>query len=401
MLHTREEVAGALRVAAEIEHSLLLQYLFAAYSLKKTPAEGITWEQAELCRQWERRILIVAREEMGHLGTVCNLLSAIGEAPHLRRPNFPHPPADRIPFDLELRRFSDEALYRFIRAEQPSGSRSPAPPISRRSPAHRSTAADLDPDPILFHFTGQLYRRIREAFARDRSLLIGPKAAQDRSNWSNNLSIPNVETQQQAIAAIDEIIIEGEGSAGARGHSHYETFRCVRKELEHHPGIRPARPVADNPRIHDSLPGTLPGTRIDHPFTRELASLANAIYEAVLLMLMQYYSFGGETDAQRDALREAIRTSMSMAIRPIAEILTTLPIADSPRETAGPTFEITMDVRLSTQIGNRWTILRERFTSAAALAKSLSRVKEHDVRRLGFVAENIGLIGANLAQAAS
>ena len=75
---SREELVDALTEAAELEHGLLCQYVFAAVSLKQTADEGITWPQAELVRGWKRTLLEVARQEMAHLGTVCNLLTAIG-----------------------------------------------------------------------------------------------------------------------------------------------------------------------------------------------------------------------------------------------------------------------------------------------------------------------------------
>ena len=37
MIDTREELVNALSDAAELEHGLLAQYFFAAFSLKKTP----------------------------------------------------------------------------------------------------------------------------------------------------------------------------------------------------------------------------------------------------------------------------------------------------------------------------------------------------------------------------
>ena len=73
----------------------MIQYLFAAFTMKKRLDEGITGSQQEIIRKWESQILTVAREEMAHLGTVCNLVSAIGGSPHFRRPNFPQV-ADKV-----------------------------------------------------------------------------------------------------------------------------------------------------------------------------------------------------------------------------------------------------------------------------------------------------------------
>jgi hypothetical protein len=58
---------------------------------------------------------------MGHLGTVCNLLSAIGAPPYFDRPGFPTA-TGYYPFPLELLRLSDECLERFVTAELPRGS---------------------------------------------------------------------------------------------------------------------------------------------------------------------------------------------------------------------------------------------------------------------------------------
>ena len=61
-IDTREELINALTEAAELEHGLLCQYLFAALSMKKHPSENVTWPQVELIRGWERHVLRVARE---------------------------------------------------------------------------------------------------------------------------------------------------------------------------------------------------------------------------------------------------------------------------------------------------------------------------------------------------
>ena len=128
MIRTREALIDALHDAAELEHGLMLQYMFAALTVKKDLADGITGTQQELLRDWEGQILAVMREEMAHLGTVCNLLTAIGGAPRFDRPNFPQPAKTRYPFAFDLIPFGDEALYRLIRFELPKGEQPPDPP---------------------------------------------------------------------------------------------------------------------------------------------------------------------------------------------------------------------------------------------------------------------------------
>src|SRR5438132_669781 len=118
---TREELIYLLSRAAELEHGLACIYLFAAYSLKNDVSEGgMTDEQAEMVRGWRRFLCSVAVEEMGHLAQVSNLLTAIGGAPHFRRPNFPLPPSE-FPFGirLSLEPFSQETIERFVCYEMP------------------------------------------------------------------------------------------------------------------------------------------------------------------------------------------------------------------------------------------------------------------------------------------
>src|SRR5215207_7531298 len=126
MIDTREELVNALSEAAELEHGLLVQYLFAAVSVKQrlnegTPDEPLTLVQQGLLGDWKQAILSVAHEEMYHLANVCNLLSAIGGAPQFARPNFPQPMKSYYPFDFQLERLNDNTLYRFVVFELPEG----------------------------------------------------------------------------------------------------------------------------------------------------------------------------------------------------------------------------------------------------------------------------------------
>ena len=87
-IENRVQLIHAFTLAAELEHSLSCQYLFAAYSLKRDSNERLSAAQLARVRDWERVLLEIARQEMGHLGLVNNLLDAVGGAPHFRRPNF-------------------------------------------------------------------------------------------------------------------------------------------------------------------------------------------------------------------------------------------------------------------------------------------------------------------------
>lgn len=399
MIETREGLIDALYEAAELEHGLLLQYLFAALTLKKRLDEGLTGAQQELIRIWEGQILLVAREEMAHLGTVCNLLSAIGAAPRFSRPNFPQPAKEYYPFNFTLTPLSDHTLYRFVRFELPKGEPMPAPPLIDESFA---LAAEMEiaviPEPLEYEYIGELYGQIRDAFNKldETELFIGPKSAQEEEFWSRRMQIMRVVDRTTANDAIDDIILDGEGSPAVREGSHYNTFLNLRKELSGQPGLKPARPVVTNPRTRPHRDSSFPATIIENPDAKDLTELFGACYEIVLMMLLQLYSYGGETLGERNALRAASRNMMTMVIRPISEILTEIPAMNDPAlGTAGPSFELYSPLALSTQVQNRWSILNEKFRSVAAATFELATINP----RLNFIGENIRLLQTNINSA--
>src|SRR5436190_11132953 len=122
VIEHREALIYMLCQAAELEHGIMCQYLFAAFSLKQRADEGLTSEELEAVTRWRRRIAHVATEEMLHLALVQNVLSAIGAAPHLTRPNLPAP-ARHYPagVNLTLVPFGEPALRHFLFLERPEG----------------------------------------------------------------------------------------------------------------------------------------------------------------------------------------------------------------------------------------------------------------------------------------
>src|SRR6187455_817817 len=83
VIEHREALIYMLCQAAELEHGIMCQYLFAAVSLKQRADKGLTPEELEAVTRWRRTISHVATDEMLHLALVQNVLAAIGAAPHL------------------------------------------------------------------------------------------------------------------------------------------------------------------------------------------------------------------------------------------------------------------------------------------------------------------------------
>jgi hypothetical protein len=402
VIDTREELIDALCEAAELEHGLLLQYLFAALSMKRRLDEHLTPSQQELVRLWEGHVLAVARSEMAHLGQVCNLLAAVGGAPRFGRPNFPQPAKEYYPFEFRLERFSDAALYRFIRFELPKGEKPPERPRPTMGLKMASAEFALIPDPLEYEYIGELYRQILEAFLHlpEDQLFIGPKSAQDTDDWSLRFRLFRVQDRASAQRAINFIVEEGEGSPQHREGSHYDTFLKTRKalaeELERDPTFDPARAVVLNPRTRPHPDAPYPSTLIENTDTRAVTELFNACYEIALLMLMQLYSFGGETMLEREALRNASRQMMSGVLRPMAEILTELAVADDVTQgTAGPSFELYTNLQLATQPASRWTLLFERYENVERETSMLRDLNP----RLTLISENLGSLRINIQRA--
>lgn len=94
----RDYLIMLLHIASGVEHALMVQYLYAAYSLGGPHLNGA---QAEKIARWQRSILNIAREEMGHLLTVQNILALLGAPPNFNRGETPFDAAvSPIPFVL-------------------------------------------------------------------------------------------------------------------------------------------------------------------------------------------------------------------------------------------------------------------------------------------------------------
>ena len=119
-IENRAQLIYLLTEAAELEHGVMCSYLFAAFSFKRDVKEDLTEEQLGIIRRWRGTILQIAIQEMVHMSPACNLLTAVGGAPHLHRPNLPtNPRAYPASFRLELIPFCRETLEAFVFIERP------------------------------------------------------------------------------------------------------------------------------------------------------------------------------------------------------------------------------------------------------------------------------------------
>ena len=225
MIEHREALIYMLCEAAELEHGIMCQYLFAAFSLRDA-SDNLTAAQQEAVARWQAAILRIAGEEMMHLALVQNLLSAIGAAPHLVRPNLPAP-AGHYPAGvrLALLPFGEDALRHFMYLERPEGMDLDD---AEGLVAMGRAAPNMEPGEIVprlqdFATVGHLYRSIEAGVRRladkygESQLFIGPPKAQATTahfSWPQLIPVTDV---RSAVQAIDTIVEQGEvlGASGA------------------------------------------------------------------------------------------------------------------------------------------------------------------------------------------
>src|ERR1700690_4569932 len=74
-LEHREALIYTLGKAAELEHLIMLQYLFAAFSLKQSVKEGLSAETLAEVQRWRKRMFTIGGQEMLHFSLHHNLVS--------------------------------------------------------------------------------------------------------------------------------------------------------------------------------------------------------------------------------------------------------------------------------------------------------------------------------------
>jgi Ferritin-like len=385
VVENREELIFLLSEASELEHMVMLAYLFAAFSLKTDATEGLTEEQLEAVRRWERVISEVAAQEMLHLALASNLLTAIGGAPHFSRPNFPQPAKYYPPgFELALMPFSEQALGSFVFYERPEGMEHDAPELELAS----EVIASLIPGGVVvpheqqFATVGHLYRGIEQGFRYlvekygEQRIFVGPPEAQATWSYFWWPELVPVTDLASAQVAIESIVEQGEGARSDRDDAHFGMFLRVLVEYlefkERDPDFEPARPVTPawvRPPGDAKLRNP---TLITDPTTAGVADLFNATYEVMMQMLVRFFAHTEETEEELQTLSSTAVDAMSLLIKPLGQLLTTLPLgAEYPGKSAGPSFEFYRTSYLLPHRHAAWVLMNERLLELAVYCASL------------------------------
>ena len=384
VIEHREALIYMLCEAAELEHGIMCQYLFAAFSLKQSTSEGLTEAELAAVTRWRKQISHVATQEMLHLALVHNLLSAIGAAPHLARPNFPAP-ASHYPagVQLTLLPFGEEALQHFMFLERPEGmdldDAAGLGAVARARPVVNER--DIVPQGQDFATVGHLYRSIEQGIAHltakygERWLFTGPPRAQATEphfRWPELIAVTGMAS---ACRAVEEILEQGEGPRGDWRDAHFGQFVTILDEYQQmkaeNPGFDPVRPVvAANVRPCER-PGDV--ALITDPLTARVTDLFNVVYEILLQTFERYFAHTEETDVQLSTLADVTLGLMFQGIKPLGDLITRLPAgAEYPGRTAGPSFELFYESDyLMPHREAAWALLTERVHEAAWLSEEI------------------------------
>jgi hypothetical protein len=257
----------------------------------------------------------------------------------------------------------------------------------------------------LYSSLSELYGNIREGLQRVPNLFMVDKG---RGGGEHHLflreSINAVHPDYQlevddlasALFAIDVITEQGEGniltSVTPKEESHFDTFFRISNLLmtEQMKGARdrrapwsPAYPVVRNPTLHEGNPAK---ELVTDPDAREVLQIFNRSYFMMHQLMLQHFSQCPDSSLRRSELMNMAIEIMTGVMRPLAELLVTLP-SGRPGKTAGPSFELESLPRYvsRTDVARRTITLR--FEHLAAATRKCSLVSAHVEETLEFMAD--------------
>lgn len=398
-LTPRDEAALLLTVAAEVEHALMVQYLYGAYSVR------YDFDNNELkgrVRGLYRIMAQIAREEMGHLMTVQNLLQLIGSPLNFEREHSPFE-SELYPFRFKLEPLSQQSIAKYVTAERPATKPPQLSDEQWQQIEEISKIAQCANDGHPVRHVGPIYERLIQLFEHeleDADFLINRADSQGTwRDWGYDEGLSRDDSQKvhvdsfegstpdtlrkMAVEALHRIAEQGEGY-GDMIDSHFERFlalynQFVALESELDPqGISFVWPVATNPSTskknlpQDDRFDLVSSAKIafeergyiSNHRARNWGHLFNLRYRLLLAYLMHFLRSEGsryltEGPDKGDRTPRGLLLLWSFDemrhIKKIAEKMVRLPLHESEDGTnAGPPFQLPYTLTISDQERLRW-----------------------------------------------
>ena len=369
--------------AAELEHTLMCTYLYAAFSLRSGEAEGLSASEAVAVAGWRRAILNVAVEEMSHLAAVWNITAALGGAPRFGRGNFPLDPGN-LPAGIvvKLAPFSEAVIQHFVHLERPATSHEPdGEGFALETQFTRGVeSARLTPMPLDYETVGAFYETLGanlKAFVAhlgESAAFSGDPLLQLSAAELSLAGARPVVCMKTALGAFATIVEQGEGAPEHSADSHYQKFLAIRSEYARlkadNPDFQPAFPAAHNPVLRPPM-GRTGRVWIEHEEAAATVDLANTGYALMLRLLAHSYL------VSRPLPEKAVAVDLSMglmrAVTLLAERATRLPAGPgSPGCNAGMSFTALRDAASLPPGASTRRFFAERLAEMAAAADALA-----------------------------
>jgi CDGSH-type Zn-finger protein/uncharacterized Fe-S cluster protein YjdI len=380
---SREQLVHSLYEAAELEHTLMCTYLYAAFSLRSGEAEGLLPEEALAVTNWRQTIIRIAIEEMSHLTAVWNITAALGGAPRFGRGNFPLDPG-ALPAGIvvKLAPFGEAALQHFTHLERPHASTEPdgagfAPELAFTRGARARNR--LTPMPDDYETVGSFYdclARDLTAFAAEHGeklAFCGDPALQLSPLESGLAAAKPVICSKTALEAFAAIVEQGEGAKENSTASHFHRFLEMRDEFAalkaKNPGFSPAFPVAHNPVLRRPVrPGRV---WIEDEEAAATVDLANCTYAVMLRLIAHSYLIPRPQPEKTLAIDLGLGLMRAMTL--LAERAARLPAGPSnPDCHAGMSFTALRDAAALPPGPSTWRFLHERMQLMAEAGAKLA-----------------------------
>ncbi len=377
-----------LHLGATMEHALMVQYLYSAYSLG---GPRVPRKYHKKVKQWQDSILAVAREEMGHLLTVQNVLTFLGAGFGLSR--------DQFPWSIEwfnIEPFCMGSLACYVNAEMPEDEKFP-----ERKEIERLVKKHLGKNSLPVHPVAEIYREIMNLLADSKLIpesALHPETFRQQASWDewgrgykpapraldaagnlepdNNLKkkaefdshvlVFRVATRTEALAALKQISLQGEGKEDSKEPgvwTHFGRFIKIYQEFKQIQSDTwsPAARAPINPSTSNSPHPGKPQTYISCERTRNWAILLNIRYWMLFRYLAQTFQIRaagipGEPNV-RAMLMHRVFGEMYQA-KALSGRLFQMPLTDDPANpaTAGPPFELPANLTLPAADVDCWCL---------------------------------------------
>jgi hypothetical protein len=402
-----------LHVAAEVEHALMVQYLYAGFSLG---GARVPEAHRQAVAQWQEILLGIAKEEMGHLMTVQNLLRCLGGPLNLDREDFPWD-SEFYPFPFQLEPLTRRSLAKYVYVESPDPEkwtgeeadaiRALAHETPRGMPLHRigvlyDLIEQLLADPSLvkdrdFRGSTYPYQASWDEWARGYKAGDRGSAAGGAMKGTPDVILWQISSRSDALSAIKAIASQGEANPTADDGqpSHFARFLRIFRHFPKDGDWQPTRNVPINPVVASNLgdpknPADWPGTPILHPQAQLWAHLFNVRYQALLHNLLHAFDYPGNLSETSQMTPRGLLVHATFGemynIRALSQILVQTPLeARNSRRMAGPPFQMPYTVRLPFDAADRWRIYFDLLAASATLTdRLLGHTGAHEKYLLGL-----------------